>query len=279
MKQQPDNVLDARQEMRRRRRRRLRIQRISILLAVFLLVALFVTLAVLYIIGNQAAKRGETTTFLGVKAIQVEGETRYTTEELIQASGLYVGQSLLSINKVQATDALIRSFPYLCQVEIRNDSFDTLCITVKEAAVLGAVEAPDGWFVWGDNNHALELLPADGLPAEMLQIKGATLAGQTVGGPLLDERSLRICTTLVDSARRYGLTTMHVIDITEKTNIALRIGAGLEVLLGNETKLATQVQALVATLPTLHENNGADVDGRFDMTSYADDNPNNDRAI
>ena len=75
MKQQPDNVLDARQEMRRRRRRRLRIQRISILLAVFLLVALFVTLAVLYIIGNQAAKRGETTTFLGVKAIQVGNVT------------------------------------------------------------------------------------------------------------------------------------------------------------------------------------------------------------
>ncbi len=279
MKQQSEKAIEARQAARRRRRRRRKIMRFFIVLAVLLLLVLVGTLVVLHIIGAQQSKRGETTDFLGVKAIKVEGDTRYTAEELIEESGMYVGQSLLAVNKVQAHDALLAAFPYLCRVDIGNVSFDTIRIRVEETEVLGAVETADGWMVVGENNHALELLPADGLPADILQIKGATLENEQIGEALLDERSLRICNTLVEAAQVYGLDNMTGIDITEKTNIALKWGAGLQVLLGNETNLTAQIQVLVATMPTLLQNNGENVTGRLDMTSYADDDPDNDKAI
>lgn len=279
MKQEPKKVLDARQEARRRRRRRRRIVQTCIILTVVLLLVLVGALVVLHIIGVQAAKKGETTSFLAVKAIQVEGETRYSAEELIAQSGLYVGQSLLAVNKVQAHNSLLQQFPYLSRVEIGNAAFDTLSIRVEETPVMGVVQMERGWMVVGENNHALERLSKVNLPKDTLQIVGATLAGEEIGKALLDDRSLRICQTLIAAAEAYGLTDLSAIDITEKTNISLRVGKSLQVVLGNETNLAVQLQALVATLPTLYENNGKDADGRLDMTAYADDNPDNDKSI
>jgi len=276
----PDNIQEARKIARRRRRRRLMILRTSIVLAVVLLLVLVGALVVMKIIGTQQSKRGETTSFLAVKEIRVEGDTRYTVEELIERSGLYVGQSLLGVNKVQAHDALLAAFPYLSTVEIGNASFDVLRIRVTETKVLGAVEMADGWMIVGENNHALELLPADQpVPEGTLRIRGASLEGERIGAALLDERSLRICRTLAAAANLYGLDSMTTIDITEKTNISLLLNERMQVILGNETNMPAQIETLVDTLPTLLKNNGQDAAGRLDMTSYADDDPNNNRSV
>ena len=279
MKQQPENSLEARKEARRRLRRRRQIIRLFIVLAVVLLLVLVGTLVVLHIIGNQAAKKGETTNFLGVKAIQVEGETRYSDEEIIRQSGLYVGQSLLAVNKVQAHNALLNALPYLCRVEVGNASFDTLRIVVEETPVMGVVELEEDWMIVGENNHALERVTAEELPAELLRIVGAVCEEEQLGRPLLDERSLRICRTLRGAAERYKLDVLATVNVTEKTNIFLVLDSGMEVLLGNETNLEEQVETLVNTLPTLLANNGKNAAGRLDMTAYSDDDPANDRSI
>jgi len=275
----PANSAQARQALRKRRRRRRRLLQTAITLSVLLVLALVIALVVLRSIGVAASKNGETTSFLAVKAIEVEGDSRYTHEEIIEKSGLYVGQSLLAINKVRAHDALLSAFPYLNRVEIGNSRFDTVRIAVEETKVMGAVETANGWMVVGTNNRALELLEEAALPEGILQIKGASLTGEAIGKPLLDERSLGVCTTLTKAAETVGLTGLSGIDITEKTNIHVWWNGRLQVVLGNESNLVTQIEAFHNLLPTLVKNNGDSVAGRLDMTSYADDNPNNDRGI
>ncbi len=275
----PANSVEARQAARKRRRRRRRLLQMAITLSVLLVLALVITLVVLRSIGVAASKKGETTSFLAVKAIVVEGDSRYTDEEIIEKSGLYVGQSLLAINKVRAHDALLSAFPYLNRVEIGNSRFDTVRIAVEETTVLGAVETASGWMVVGTNNRALELLEEAALPEGILQIKGASLAGEEIGKSLLDERSLGVCTTLTKAAGAVGLTGLSGIDITEKTNIHVWWNGRLQVVLGNESNLTAQIEAFNGLLPTLIKNNGENVAGRMDMTSYADDDPGNDRGI
>lgn len=280
MKQErPDNLQEARQLARRRRRRRLMLIRTAIVLSIVLLLVLVGTLVVMKIVATQQSKRGETTGFLAVREILIEGDTRYTPEELIDKSGLYVGQSLMGVNKVQATELLMQNFPYLDTVDIGNASFDTLRIRVTETQVLGVAQTGEEWTVVGVNNHALERMTADALPAGMLKIVGATVTGETIGQPLMDERSLRVCRTLTASAALYQLNGMTTIDITEKTNLSILLNEKIRVVLGNETNIATQIEMLVDTLPVLYRNNGPDATGRLDMTTYADDDPNNDKAV
>ena len=277
--QRPENLNQARQLARRRRRRRLMLIRTAIVLSIVLLLLLVGALVVMKIVGTQQSKRGEMASFLAVREIVVEGDTRYTSEELIEKSGLYVGQSLMGVNKVRAHELLMQNFPYLNTVEIGNASFDTLRIRVTETEVMGAVQLGEEWMIVGANNHALERLTADALPADVLRVVGATLEGETIGQSLLDERSLRVCRTVSAAAQLYGLDNMTTIDIVEKTNLSILLDERLRVVLGNETNIPAQIKMLVDTLPVLYQNNGLEASGRLDMTTYADDDPNNDKAV
>lgn len=274
-----DNIQQARREARRRRRRKLMIRRTLIVLAVLLVVLAAIAWGVMSIIGAQQSKNGVTTDFLAVKEILVEGDTRYSAEDIVAASGLYVGQSLFGVNKVQAHDTLKEQMPYLDTVEIGNKGLFTLRIRVTETPVMGAVKLKKGWLILGENNKALERIEKGEPPEGALRVLGATLAGETVGETLLDERSLRVCSTLVAAAELYKLDGLTTIDMTDKTKVTLLINQRLKVILGNETNLPAQIEMLADTLPTLYDNNGINVDGELDMTTFADSDPDNDRVV
>ena len=276
---QPDDLRQARRLARERKRRRLMIKRTVIVLVALLLVALIATTIVIKIVADQKSAKHEAMGFLAVKEIAVEGETRYTDEEIIQASGLYVGQSLLSVNKIKAHDALATAFPYLNTIEVGNASFYALRIRVTEVPVLAAVEMEEGWMILGDNNRALERVEADGIPEGTVRIKGAVFENQTVGKSLLDERSLRICRTLIEAANQYDLGSMTTINISVRTKIHILLDERMQVVLGNETNLTNQVKALVDILPTLYKNNGEDAAGLLNMLFYSDTDKKNDKAI
>lgn len=277
--QQPDDLRRARQAERKRRRRKLMIIRTTLVLSVVLLVALIAAAVVVKIVADQKSARGESVSFLAVKEIVVEGDTRYSDEEIIKASKLYVGQSLLSVNKVTAHDNLTAAFPYLETVEVGNASFYTLRIRVTEVPVMAVAQCEDEWIILGENNRALERVAEEDIPEGLVRIKGATTVGNVIGKDLLDDRSLRICRTLISAAKRYGLDNMTTVDVSAKTRIFLMLDERMQVVLGNETNLATQVEVLVDTLPTLYKNNGTDATGRVDMMFYSDTNANNDKVI
>lgn len=276
-----DDFQKARQQARQRRRRKLMITRMLIVLSVVLIVATIATAVTVKMVADQKTAKGETVRIFGVKEIVVEGDTRYTDKEIIKASKLYVGQSLLSINKAKAARSVVEALPYLDgnQVVVDNASFDTLRIRVVEVSAIAAVECDGKWMILGENNHALEQVAVDKIPKQLIRVEGASLVNKKVGSTLLDERSLRICKTLMEAADRYGLDGMTTIDIREKTKIFIMLNERMQVVLGNETNLSNQIKALTETLPTLYANNGEDAGGRLDMVFYSDDDKSNDKCI
>ncbi len=274
------DIEEARKAARRKKRMRKKIVRVSIVLTVLLVLVLLIAFLVIRISGTIAKKNGKTISFLGVKSIEVVGDTRYSDEEIIKASGIYVGESLLVVNKVEAHNAILSAFPYLDHVDVGNASFSTVRITVQETAVMGAVCLPDGsYMILGENNHALEQVNETALPAGCVRLTGAKLKGTDPGEALLEERDLQISQTLLQGASAVGLEHITVIDLTDKTGLFFVWNGQILVKLGNSSNLAVQVQTLHAMLPTLLKNNGETACGSLDMTTYADDDPTNDKAI
>lgn len=277
----PINSMEARRAEKRRRRRRRRMIRT----ATVLIVAVLLLAAIVWgVIEVAKASKGESASFFGVKAIEVEfvdgeGTVRYSPDEIIKASGIFVNQSLLAVNKVQASNQVLRQFPYLDYVEVKNSSFSTVCIRVSEAKVLAALQTEQDWLILGENNHILERVATENLPADLPRIVGASVLTEELGGDALDERSLRICSTILGAVETNELEGVTAVDITEKTNLRFWWKDRLAVVLGNESNLAQQVTAFTRMLPTLVEKNGESVSGQLDMTSYADDKAENDRAV
>lgn len=276
-----DELRRARMLARQRRRRKLMITRMLIVLSIVLIVTLIAFVIGIKVVADQKYARREPVKFLAVKSIVVEGDTRYSDKEIVKASGLYVGQSLLSVNKSDAGTALVKNLPYLDgnRVVVENASFYTLRIKVAEVPVAAAVKMEEDWMILGTNNRAMELVPESKIPADTVRVVGASFEGKAVGKTLLDERSLRICRTLIEAADRHNLQGVTTIDITTKTKICIMLDERIEVVLGNENNLDNQIKALVKTLPTLYQNNGEDAEGRLNMIFYSDDDKSNDKAI
>ena len=278
---EPDDLRKARQLARQRRRRKLMIQRTLIVSAIALIVLLVGSGIGIKIRADQKSAKGEAVRFLAVKEIVVEGDTRYTDEEIIKASTLYVGQSLLSVDKGNASKALVTNLPYLDgnQVVVDNASFYVLRIKVAEVPVVAAVEDDGDWLILGANNRAMERVKEKDIPDGVVRVVGASTVSTEVGKTLLDDRCLRICGTLLTEANRYGLDSLTTIDVTTKTKICIWVDERIEVVLGGETNLPNQIKALTETLPTLYANNGEDAAGRLNMIFYSDDDKSNDKSI
>lgn len=276
--------LDTPQARRAEKRRRLRRRRAIRLLTVLVVTVLILAAIIWGIIEISKASKGEAATFFGVKTIEVEfvdgeGTVRYPKDEIISASGIFVNQSLLAVNKVQASNNVLERFPYLDYVEVKNTSFSTVCIRVAEVDVLAAVRAKEEWLIVGRNNHILEKVATKKLPKGIIRVTGADLLSGTVREDALDERSMRICMTLVDAVTVNDLKDITVIDISEKTNLRMWWKDQVEIILGNESNLSSQVTAFKQLLPTLLDKNGSSVAGQLNMSSYADDKADNDRAV
>ena len=186
---------------------------------------------------------------------------------------------MLAVNKVKASNSVLDAFPYLDYVEVKNTSFSTVCIRVSEVEVLAAVQTAQDWLIIGENNHVLERVTTENLPTELVRIIGAQPLSEELGGDALEERSLRVCTTICDTAKAKNVEGITTIDITEKTDLRMWWKDRVKIILGNESNLVAQVDAFGQMLPTLLEKNGSNVTGQLDMSSYADDKTENDRAV
>ena len=116
------------QARRAEKRRRLRRRRIIRLTVVVVVLAFLLTAIIWSVIEISKASRGESASFFGVKAVEVEfvdgeGTVRYAKEDIIRASGIYINQSLLAVNKVKASNSVLDAFPYLDYVEIKTPLF------------------------------------------------------------------------------------------------------------------------------------------------------------
>lgn len=82
------------------------------------------------------------TVFFQVETVVVSGNSRYTQEEVIQATGIQIGDNLFRMNKYQVAKQVLQTLPYVEEVMIRRSLPSTILITVSEWDSVARVEVP-----------------------------------------------------------------------------------------------------------------------------------------
>lgn len=264
-------------EGRAKRRPKKRRNRFHVVMALFLaIVAVSIALVVVIVANLNFDRKGagaqpDTAAVFGVKSISVEGDTRYSREAITGISGIYVGQSVFSVNKRRAAEQIKAAFPYIETVEVSSSSFDTIRIRVKETEPIGAIYAGGRWVVVGEDGRGLEALPVESeRPSRYLYIRGADPLAEELGTVMLDERSLAIVNELRAAFVSAGLDGVGMIDLTDKTDILLDWKNQIIIALGNDANLTYEIQVAVASLPIILRERGATVRGELDIRMYSD---------
>lgn len=117
--------------------------------------------------------------FFRVQTVQVEGQHRYTQEEIIQASGVEVGDNLLFLDRYHIQRQIRSQLPYVESIRFQRVFPDSVIITVAESTAAAALQAQDAWWLVNTSGKLLESVSH--APAGCPVISGVTLLAPEVG--------------------------------------------------------------------------------------------------
>lgn len=141
------------------------------------------------------------TVFFRVHHITVQGNTRNSQEEILEAAGIQTGDNLFFVDLDAAGDRVLLQFPYLREVKLSRVLPDKIQMTVTEREPVGVVESGGTLWITDGHGKVLEsLTKAQSAQApEVPRIVGVELGDVYVGGKLTPaDESLDLVTPVLE---------------------------------------------------------------------------------
>lgn len=217
-------------EMKKRRRRREKIRKK--LFGIFLTV-LLILCAIIIILK---------TPLFYIEKLVIEGNEAVSDEDIIRASGLNLGKSILDRSSSYSERGIL-SLPYISEVTVEKKLPSTVKITVSELGAAFALEL-EGKTVLIDKNGKSIAQANGGTDEEKLPViicggDGDFALGDYV--KLKDEGTTETLTRLLQCVDYYGFSDITEIDISDEYNIVLVSNGELKIkvgTLGSEDELS-----------------------------------------
>lgn len=204
-----------------------------------------------------------------VRTFEVEGNVRYTSEEIVQASGLGEGDILMGVNKTSTASRLLVKLPYLKQVTVEKALPGTIRFSVEECTALGMAMTDYGtYWLMNEEGKLLEEVdaPQEGESSPYPLITGVHLAMPFAGEMAeFDESGLgKLALELLNQVEAAGLSSrISEINLSDPTAVYLIYENRLEVRLGDGYDGAYKLSYLKAVVGEIGENQKGALDLSF----------------
>ena len=243
------------------------------------------------------------TVFFQVETIAVVGNSRYTAQEVIDASGVQIGDNLFQMNKNQISQQILQRLPYVGEVSPQRGLPSTLTIQVTEISAAAQVEvyqddsaqaepaAEDGsgdsgegdgsqaegeeaqtladqsWLI-STSGKLLEVAP-EGRGA--LSVTGLTVlapqAGTMLAVPQEQQSRLATLKELLSALEAAGeLDQVSSIDLTHATWVGMRYRENFDARLPLGEDMAHSLAVLSAAVEDTLQTRGPQAAGTMDLT-------------
>ena len=226
-------------EIRMRKRRRKRIFRITIVVVGFLLV---VSAVVGPVIAFAAFR---------VKSFSVEGQAPYTNDEVIAASGIELGKSLLFTDVDEARDNIEKRLPYIDNVVITKKLPSSIVIRLESSEKTYAVELSNGTYAILNKNLKVLDYAAE-IPEGITVIKGGTPYKYGTGECVsfiseeteeadAEDRTLALILEIINAIKDNEMKDINLIDISTISNIHLIYQNRIVLTLGDSSGITSKL--------------------------------------
>lgn len=230
------------------------------------------------------------TVFFRVETVEVAGNSRYTQEEVVEASGIQTGDNLYAMNKFNVQRQIRELLPYVSEVSIQRSLPSTIRIQVTECQAAARVmpntsaqqpaaeETPDGgagagqeradeaWLI-SATGKLLEPAPAD---SGALEISGLTLlmprAGTMLTLPQEEAAGQTALLGLLAALEEGEMLSEFSAARFEETRITLRYLDRFDVEMPLNGDFPYLLQVLRQAVADLDQRIGPGCTGRLDLT-------------
>ena len=181
--------------------------------------------------------------FFKVTTIEVQGNTLYSAEDVIAASGIEPGDNLLLVNKATTAGNILAALPYVEEVRgIVRSLPDTVVIQIQESEASFAVQT-DVNTTWLVNSRGKALEKVEGeLPEGQPQILGVSVKAPAAGMTVTAVEQSRLDAALAVLSGLDGTGILeHVasIDVEKDYDIVVQYDDRYTIRLGGTDDLAS----------------------------------------
>lgn len=155
--------------------------------------------------------------FFRVGEIQVTGNSRYTAQEIIDVTGVKVGDNLFLLDRARLAREIQSRLPYIQTVSVCRALPDGLIITVTEGKAVAAVAHEGRWWLLDSGGKLLEAASSAGGHATITGIAPlAPAAGTSLATAEEQRGSLALLRELLEALKDNGLLDrLDSVDLSE----------------------------------------------------------------
>ncbi len=204
------------------------------------------------------------TIFFQVSAIDVSGDTRYKSEELIKSTGVKEGDNMFFLDTKQIAEDLKKEYPYLDTVKLHRKMPSTLQIEVTDRTEALSLEQKNKYFILDLTGKVLE--EKKSAAKGTATVTGISTKGLEVGTTIDADKQDKIASVikLLELADSYGMKAhIKTIDVEKAYDVRITYDKQYTILLGalEESNLEHKIQFLKAILkePSLPETGVIDL--------------------
>lgn len=205
------------------------------------------------------------TIFFKIGQIQLTGDTRYTRQQVAEATGLELGGNLILFDKNTVLRRLRESCPYLDSIQVRRRLPDTVEVIVTECVPAAAIRWEGGWWLIDREGKLLERQTS--APQNSLtEITGLTLVEPKAGAfaEIFEEDAKKPMILLLNTAEDDGiLQDIGAMDFFQQYDIRFTYTERFTVKLGSTEELEKKLRFLHVIV---EEKLGQNVTGEIDLS-------------
>ena len=177
----------------------------------------------------------------------IEGETLYSGEEIIEASGISYGKSIFFADLDEAKVRIEKTLPYTNNVQFARRLPNTVVITLESTDKAYAVEKSEG--IYAIVNRDFKVLEITGiLPDGVVPVIGAAPEKAEIGMPLSfvkeDEQSdatLNLIRNISAAVAESGLKDINLVSVRSRSNIYLIYQERIILRLGDSSDIDKKI--------------------------------------
>ncbi len=177
------------------------------------------------------------TMLFNVDRIDIEGNTLYERNDLIETSGIEKGTNLFQVDTEYAEDKLYAVYSYIEEVDVKINFPNAVTVVITEATPFTVIEEADGYTLVSKGGKVLER-GLEEAPYGMMTVRGVS----TVTSSDDDKKRMELMQRIVNTMNELGMEGYNFLDLSDTLEITMIQENRIKVVLGNELELEYKLQ-------------------------------------
>ena len=206
--------------------------------------------------------------FLRVVDIDVTGDSKYSKDEILQASGISPGENLMFLDTDAAALRIRQAMPYIAEASIEPVFPNQARITVKDSVPIAVVDYQGTGFLIDSSGRVLD--KAGDNREGLVEIRGfipsEAVIGKQLKAALDSETQLGSMTEILSAFEKEGmLGSVSYLDVTRIATISFRYEDRFTVILGGSNDVLDKLAQLPEIVDKINTERSPDITGVIKM--------------